>query len=87
MNQTQTYFRQRAKYKSNLISTICTDQHAPLQQWTLLSLEFKSFDDKRFYELNFERLKFAEGFLKIQIVSNDDVYVSFTDTIISSINK
>ena len=59
------------------------------RQWTLLSREFKSFDDKRFYELKFERLKFAEGFLEIQIVSNDKVsmYVVINETMIKLIKN
>ena len=70
----QTYFQtERREYKSNLIATICTASQAMDTSIFYISPEFKSFHDKRFYELKFERLKFAEGFLKIQIVSNDKV--------------
>ena len=46
---------QGGEYKSNMISTICTASQPASQSgpghWTLLSREFKSSDDKRFYEL------------------------------------
>ena len=79
--------RRGVREKTNQIWFLLFVQSA--RQWTLLSREFKSFDDKRFYELKFERLKFAEGFLEIQIVSNDKVsmYVVINDTMIKLIKN
>ena len=86
MNQAYFQGERRIQIKSDFYYLY---SQPSVRHWTLLSPEFKSFDDKRFYELKFERLKFAEGFLEIQIVSNDKVsmYVVINDTMIKLIKN